>query len=272
VSFQSTVDICDAPVSCEALAACEGAAVDMPDAIVDCLEADICPNAGVCDVDPWMVPTDTSVRTHVAPLAAVGVRQRWQLVGPLPWGRCIAGGGGVRVECLVRTLMIARFTEVVELSRLGAKSCPRRSGGVGFQRAMQALMTAILWRCARFNELRQEAQAHPPRRPWGQPGAGVGGARHPVVGAEAVRPAACVEHPREDRRGLLHAGGGAGCAPEPEAAVASSDGQRIVVAAVPGLDMPVDVGAPHRVGCRHVAGGVARMPSMRGPSPVLPRR
>jgi hypothetical protein len=36
--------------------------------------------------------------------------------------------------------------------------------------------------------------------------------------------------------------------------------------------MPVDVGAPHRVGCRHVAGGVARMPSMRGPSPMLLRR
>jgi hypothetical protein len=46
-SFQSTVDICDAYVSCEAPAACEGSEVDIPDAIVDCLKADIFANAGV---------------------------------------------------------------------------------------------------------------------------------------------------------------------------------------------------------------------------------
>jgi hypothetical protein len=219
-----------------------------------------------------MVPTDAPVSTDVAHLEAVGVRERWQLVGPLPWGRCIAGGGGVHVECLVRTRMIARFTDVVELSRLGAKRCPRRSGGVGLQRALQALMTAMLWRCARFNELRQDAQAHPPRRPWGQPGKGVGGERHPVVGADALRQAECFEHTREDRRGLLHTGGGEGFAPEQEAAVASSDGQRIALAAVPGLEVPFAVGAPSLVGCSHGAGGFARMPSMRGPSPMLPRR
>src|ERR671919_318661 len=100
-----------------------------------------------------MVPTDAPVSTHVAHLEAVGVLERWPLVGHLPWGRFIAGGGGVPVACLVRTLMLARFTAVVEQSRLGAKSCPRRSGGVGFQHAMHALMTAMLWRCARGHEL-----------------------------------------------------------------------------------------------------------------------
>src|SRR6266550_6461325 len=95
-----------------------------------------------------MVPTDAPVSTHVAHLEAVGGLEWWQRVGHLPWGRFIAGGGGVHVECLVRTLMIARFTAVVELSLLGAKSCPRRSGGFGVQRARPALMTAILLRFA----------------------------------------------------------------------------------------------------------------------------
>jgi hypothetical protein len=47
VSFQSTVDIFDAHVSFEESAEFEGAEGDIPDAIVDFLEADIFPNAGV---------------------------------------------------------------------------------------------------------------------------------------------------------------------------------------------------------------------------------
>src|SRR5919106_2989072 len=116
-----------------------------------------------------MVPTNAPVSTNVAPLNAVGIRKRWQLVGHLPWGGCIAGGGCVPVECLRRTLMIQRFTDVGERSRLGAKIGPRRSGGVGVQGARPALMTAMLWRFARFDALRQEAQVHPPRRQLGQP-------------------------------------------------------------------------------------------------------
>jgi hypothetical protein len=107
-----------------------------------------------------MVPTDAPVSTNVAHLDAVWGLERWQLVGHFPWGGCIAGGGGMHAECLVRTLMIALFTAVVELSLVGAKMYPRRSGGFGFQRAMHALMAAILLRFARFNELWQDAQAH----------------------------------------------------------------------------------------------------------------
>ena len=93
-------------------------------------------------------------------------------------------------------------------------------------------MTAMLWRFARFNELRQEAQAHPPRRPLGQPGEGVGGERHPGGGADALRQAACFAHTREDRLGLLHTGGGEGFAPKQEAAVAIGDGQRMPASCV----------------------------------------
>jgi hypothetical protein len=153
-----------------------------------------------------MVPPDAPVSPDVAPLETVGVLERWPLVGPLPWGGFIAGGGGVPVEGRVRTRMIELFPDVVERSRLGAKSCARRSGGCGCQHARPALMAAILWRCARCHERRPEAQAPPPRGPWGQPGAGVGGKGHPVVGAAARRPAACVEHTREDRLSLLHPG------------------------------------------------------------------
>jgi hypothetical protein len=45
-SFESPVGLCDAPVPCEAAAECEGAEVDIPDAIIDFLKTDIVPGAG----------------------------------------------------------------------------------------------------------------------------------------------------------------------------------------------------------------------------------
>jgi hypothetical protein len=46
MSCESPIDIFDAPVSCEQPAKCEGAKVDMPDALVEFFEAAICANAG----------------------------------------------------------------------------------------------------------------------------------------------------------------------------------------------------------------------------------
>jgi hypothetical protein len=174
----------------------------------------------------------------------------------------------VHVECLMRTLMIKRFTEVGELLLLGAKIGPRRSGGVGVQGAMQARVAAVLLRCARCDALRQEAQADPPGGQLGQPGEGVGGKGHAVVGAEALRPAECFAHAHEDRLGLPHTGGGEGFAPKQEATVAIGDGQRRSGAAVPGLEVPCEVGTPHLVGGSHVAGRLARMPNDAALAPL----
>jgi hypothetical protein len=50
VSCESTPDLFDAPVSWALLAACERAAVDMPEAIVAVFETDIVAHAGVGNV------------------------------------------------------------------------------------------------------------------------------------------------------------------------------------------------------------------------------
>ena len=54
MSFESTIDIFDAPVSCEQPTAFEWAEIDIPDALIDCLEADRCPGA------PTMQATGTA--------------------------------------------------------------------------------------------------------------------------------------------------------------------------------------------------------------------
>lgn len=85
VSFQSTVDIVDAPVSFEPPSELERSEVDMPDAPVNCLEADIFACAGVCNVAPLMVPLDAPVGTDVAHLEVVRIFQRRAFGWHLTW-------------------------------------------------------------------------------------------------------------------------------------------------------------------------------------------
>jgi hypothetical protein len=124
---------------------------------------------------------------------------------------------------------------------------------------MHALVTTVLLRFTGFDALRQDAQAYPPRGQLGQPGQGVGGERHAVVGAETPRPAACFEHTHEYWFGLRDARRGQGLAAEEKAAVAIGDGQRRAVVAVTRLEVPFEVRTPHVVRRINGAGGFARM-------------
>src|SRR5919204_170214 len=85
------------------------------------------------------------------------------------------------------------------------------------------------------DDLRQAAQAHPPRGQLGQPGQGVGGARDAVVGPETPRPAECFASTPEYGSGPGAARRGQGWAAEGRAAVTLGDGQRLAVVALTGL-------------------------------------
>ena len=77
MSCESTRGIFDSHVAFKQPTACEGPAGDMPDAIVDVLEAAIFPDAGDGNVDPLTVLTDATVGADVAHLEAVGILERW---------------------------------------------------------------------------------------------------------------------------------------------------------------------------------------------------
>jgi hypothetical protein len=109
-----------------------------------------------------MVPPDAPIGADVAHLEAVRGLKRWKFMRHLPGGGCIAGGGGTPVERLVRPLMVELCTAVIELPLLCAQGGAGRAGGFGVQGAMHAFMAAVLWRFARFDALRQDAQADPP--------------------------------------------------------------------------------------------------------------
>ena len=60
----------------------------------------------------------------------------------------------LEVECLA---------EAIEFVLLGAPGGSRGTRGLGFERPVHPFMAAVLLGFPRFNELWQDAQAHPPR-------------------------------------------------------------------------------------------------------------
>ena len=80
----------------------QGAEEDVPDAVVDFFEADIFSGADDGDVDPMGVPANAAVGADVANLEAVGVFERWKLLGHGARGGLIDGRRSFLIEGFVR--------------------------------------------------------------------------------------------------------------------------------------------------------------------------
>jgi hypothetical protein len=152
-------------MACEPSPTCEGAAVDVPDTRVDCLEADIVPGPSGGDVDPLAGPASAPVGADGAPLEAVGMFTRRQVVGQGPGGGVIPDGGCAPVERLRGPRMVERFAAVGERLLLCAQGGAGRSCAFGLPRAVQALGAAGLGRLPGFDARRPMHAGQLPRRP-----------------------------------------------------------------------------------------------------------
>ena len=183
-SLQSPIRVFDAQVSLEQTAQLEGSEVNVPDSIVDLFEADVFANADGRDVHPAVVPPDAAIRADVADFEAIGIFQRRELGRHLPDRGRVAGRRRLLIESLVRTLVIELLSKAVEATLLGSEAARRGAGRRGFQSAMHPFMPPVLVGAAGLDELREGAEAHPPRRELGEPGQGGGGKGHAIVGAD----------------------------------------------------------------------------------------
>jgi hypothetical protein len=232
----------------------------MPDTIVNVLKADICTDADVCDVDPWMVPTDATIGADVADLEAVRIFQGRQFRRHWAWCGVIEGGRRWPIKRVVRPLMGARLTAALAALLLSAAVGRWGPCGCGVQRPVQAVMTAMLLRCARLEAFREDPESDPPGRALRPSGQGMGRDRAPMIGAETAGQAELVTQAGEDRCGLVHGGGVAGLAGQQETTVAIGHGEGRAGAAVARVDVAFNVSGPELMGRAHVGGRFARRP------------
>lgn len=97
MSEEPTVGILDPHVSLVEPSQAHRAEVDIPDSIIDLLEAYVLANAGDRDIDPLAVPADAAIGADVALLVVVRVFQRWQLAGQRSCGFGVSRGRRVTV-------------------------------------------------------------------------------------------------------------------------------------------------------------------------------
>ena len=85
MSEEPTVGVFDPHVSLVEPSQAQCAEVDVPDSVIDLLQADVLANAGNGDVDPLTVPADAAIGADVAYFLSVRIFDGWQLAGHGPW-------------------------------------------------------------------------------------------------------------------------------------------------------------------------------------------
>ena len=170
--------IFDSHVSLKESSELERTEVDIPQAVVYLFQAHILSDDGGGDVYPLSSPSDPAIGTDVSHFEAVWVFNRRKLVGHRSVGGHIKLGGGIHVERLVGSLLVELAFESIELALLRAAVGGRRLGGLVLERAVHALMLAILLRLSGLDELRKDAQTEPPGRQLREPAERVAGKGH----------------------------------------------------------------------------------------------
>src|SRR5262245_35673778 len=103
--------------------------------------------------------------------------------------RAVERGWGTAAEKLVRPLLVVEEAEAIERPLLPGQVVLWRPGGRGLERAMHAIMGAVLLRMTRENPLVLNPQAHPPDIELREPVDPRGREGHAIVGADGLRQA-----------------------------------------------------------------------------------
>src|SRR6478736_1288774 len=219
-----------------------------PVALLSLGDADELADEGFADEDEVATPFDLAIGTHPA-YRMVGVIPGILHPGRISPGRgAIAAGRRVLIESLMGSDVVEVLAEVLEPGLLLGRACGRRAGGLGLERAVHALVAAVLLRLARLDPLELDAELDPMNREPGQtPGTGRAGKGDAIVAADGPRQAQLAKRP-------LYQG------PHPfgrrwhdpaldeEAAVGIGEGQRIATLAIPGPKPALEVDAPAIIG------------------------
>src|SRR5712692_8355822 len=152
-------------------------------------------------------------------------------------------------ERFVRTLLVVVPAEGVEARLLLDRIRSRRARSLRLERAMHALVAAVLLRGGRMDKVRLDTELDPPRRQ-SREAAGAGRTeRRPVVATDRFRQSVAVKRRRKDG---LRSFNGRRHDPHLDqiAAMAVSERQRINPAVVAGAEPTLEIGRPLVIGRR----------------------
>src|SRR5947208_11959013 len=114
---------------------------------------------------PPAVPSNAAVGADVPDFEAVRALERRHPVRHWSNRPGVTRHRRLLIEGLVRALVVELVAKDIEAALLGREAAGRRTRRLRLQRAMHPFMAAVLRRAAGLDELRQDAQANPPRRP-----------------------------------------------------------------------------------------------------------
>src|SRR5438445_11260084 len=138
--------------------------VDVPDPVVDLLEADVFADADRGDVDPAAVPPHAPVGADVPDFEAVRVLEGRQPIRHRPRRRAVTRRRRLLVERLMGPLVIELLAEDVEAALLRRETARGRPGRRLAQRAMHPFMPPALRRSPGLDAYMHAHQADPPPR------------------------------------------------------------------------------------------------------------
>lgn len=151
----------------------------------------------------------------------------------------------------MRSEVVELVAEAREAPLLGREGRRRRPGGFSLQGSMHAFMATVLFGMRGLDELGGDAETDPPDGESRQAAERAGGERDPVVGADDLREAVCLEQAPEDRVGGCVRRGGEALAPEQVSAEAIGDREGETGGPTAGPELAFEIGGPDFVGSRH---------------------
>src|SRR5271154_2892445 len=223
-------------------------------------DADRFADERLAEKDELAAPSDLAVAADAADGVVGVVPGLVDRAGIGPRRGPVAAGRRHLAERFVWTVIVEVVAEAVEAGLLVGERGGGRVRGLGLERAMHALMPAILLGCAGLDALQADAELDPMHREPGQ-AAGTGARREgrAVVAADGARQTELAEGLIDDRPhridGFRH-----DAAVDQEAAVGIGEGQGIAARAIAGAEPALEIDAPkivrpadrqERLGQRH---------------------
>jgi hypothetical protein len=194
----------------------------------------------------------------LAPIGA-GILERRESRRIGPRGRPIHRRGRLVGQRFMGPEFVVLAPEGIEAALLVPAGRGRGARRRPLERPVHPLVAAVLLRLARLDQLGIDPQPHPPDAELGEAAERPGGKRDAVVGTEDFRESVLSEQPLEDGPALSVGGAGEAATGEQVPAEAVLDGERVAVAPVAGLKLPLEVGRPDPVGRDHRGQGPAGM-------------